>query len=255
MKKIILQNPGYLLTPICLVILLTSACSQNREWVRVEHPGKYDLIRMGHKEINGEKFRVTRVNHKTFLSYPDVHGPSFFSAYLLENTKIMQGETVLDMGAGSGIQAIFAAYHAKQVLATDISERALENTLINARQHGLEDRITVRKSDLFNSIKLGETFDVIITNIPIPWNDKKEEDWDLKERYFHQVARHLNPGGRIYFLDVLLDNLPRTQKVIEENKLKIMNISMVHVDNDKNNYELLVYRIEHAPPPPEKPRS
>ncbi|WP_455198458.1 tRNA (adenine(22)-N(1))-methyltransferase TrmK [Kaarinaea lacus] len=252
MKRIASRRAGFSASIVFPAFLLLIGCSHNQQWEKVDHPGSYDLVKMGNKEVDGEKFRVTNVHGKTFLSYPEVHGPSFFSAYLLEHSNVQRGETVLDMGTGSGILAIFAAEYAEHVLATDISEKALENTLINARRHNLEDKITVRKSDLFNSINPDEKFDVILTNIPIPWDEKPGEVWELQERYFQQAAKHLNPGGRIYYLAISLNNVARTKMMIEENKLKIMHIDMVHVDNNDNDYELLVYHIEHMPPAPEK---
>ena len=231
------------------IFIVLAGCGQHQQWNRIEHPGSYELINMGDIDLNGERVRVTKAHDKIFYSFIQTNGPSFYSTYLLEHTEVKKGESVLDMGTGSGIQAIFAAENAGRVLATDITERTLENTILNARYHGVSDKIAVRKSDLFDDIKPEEKFDVIIVNIPFPWYDESEENWKLLERFFRDTGKHLNPHGRIYFLGGILDNLPRTHKIIEKNRLKIMHVNMTYIDNNDNDYELLVYHIQHAPPP------
>lgn len=235
-----------LLAILLHAILLLVGCSHNQDWVKVEHPGSLELINMGYDEHEGNKVRVTRAHDKIFLSYLEINGPSFFSTYLLENTEVKQGESVLDMGTGSGIQAVYAAENASHVLAVDIVERAVRNTQINARLHGLENKITARKSDLFDNIRSDEKFDVIISNIPFPWDEKSQEHWDIQERFFRDVGQHLNPNGRIYFLSGLMDNLPRTKQLVEKNNLKIMKANMVFIEDEKYGYELIIYQIKHS---------
>lgn len=231
---------------ILLAILVLSGCSNNQNWVKVDHPGNLELITMGYADHGEDKVRVTKAHDKIFLSLIDIKGPSFFSTYLLENTEVKEGETVLDMGTGSGIQAIYAAENASHVLAVDIEERAIRNAMINARRHGVEDKITVRKSDLFNNIMPEEKFDVIITSIPFPWDENSQGFWKLQERFFNDVGNHLNPDGRIYFLSGLLDNLPYTRELIEKNNLKIVKMSMVFIDDKKYKYEMFTYTIKRA---------
>ena len=229
-----------------LLLLLLTGCSHNQNWARIDHPGSLDLINMGNENFGDEVVRITKAHDKIFLSFYDIYGPSFFSTFLLENTEVKKGETVLDMGTGSGIQAIYAAENASHVLAVDITERAIKNTLLNAKRHGVEDKISVRKSDLFNNISPDEKFDVIISNIPFPWDEKSQGHWKLQERFFNDVGKHLNPDGRIYFLSGLLDNLPYTRELVEKNNLKIVKMNMVYIDNLKYQYEMFTYLIKRA---------
>ena len=198
-------------------LLMLTGCSQHQQWGRVEHPGDYDLVKMGHTNLDGETFRVTKAHDKIFLSYPDTEGPSFFSTYLLKHTKINKGESVLDVGTGSGIQAVYAAENASHVLAIDIT------------------------------ITIDEKFYVIIVNIPFPWYDKSQDYWKLQERFFQDVGGHLNPDGRIYLLAGILNNLQITKELIGKSNLRIMRIDMTYIDNKEHDYELLVYMIKHAP--------
>ena len=61
---------------------------------------------------------------------------------------------------------MYAAEKTNHVLAMDIDDIALENTLINARYHNVDNKISVRQSDLFNALEPDEKFDVIFSSIP-----------------------------------------------------------------------------------------
>lgn len=73
---------------------------------------------------------------------------------------------VLDLCTGSGCLAILAAYAFPNaaVVGADVSAAALQVAERNVTDHGLEDRVTLVKSDLFDGVE-GE-FDLIISNPP-----------------------------------------------------------------------------------------
>jgi len=76
-------------------------------------------------------------------------------------------ERVLDLCTGSGCLAILAAYHFPNAVvdAVDISKGALEVAARNVGEHGLNERITLHRGDLF--APLGKArYDLIITNPP-----------------------------------------------------------------------------------------
>lgn len=72
-------------------------------------------------------------------------------------------ERVLDLGTGCGIQALHAARFAAQVVATDISDRALRLAAFNAELNGVE--LDLREGSLFDPVA-GERFDRIVSNPP-----------------------------------------------------------------------------------------
>jgi methylase of polypeptide subunit release factors len=73
-------------------------------------------------------------------------------------------DTVLDLGTGCGIQALHASRHARRVIATDISERALELAAFNAELNGVAN-IEFRQGSLFEPVS-GERFAQIVSNPP-----------------------------------------------------------------------------------------
>ena len=79
-----------------------------------------------------------------------------FFASRLDARLIGAGTSVLDMGTGSGVCALFAARHARRVVAVDISSAAVRCTRLNAALNHLEDRIDVRHGDLFAPVLSGK---------------------------------------------------------------------------------------------------
>ena len=87
----------------------------------------------------------------------------------LEALAHLQGfENVLDMGCGSGILALQAAYQWHvPVLAADISKEAVATTRANAEKNSLQDLITAIHSDGFDHTTIAQRapYDVMIMNI------------------------------------------------------------------------------------------
>lgn len=125
-----------------------------------------------------------------------------------------QVQTALDLCTGSGCLAILLAHafpHA-QVSALDISRDALQVAKRNVADYGLEDRIELLQSDLFQAVQ-GRTYDVIVSNPPyvnqpamqtLPQEYQREpalalasgaDGLDHVRVIVSQAARHLNPGG------------------------------------------------------------
>ena len=75
-----------------------------------------------------------------------------------------QPNRALDVGTGSGVQALLAARHARRVVATDVNKRALLYAELNAALNGLEN-IEFRRGSLFEPAG-GEYFDLVTCNAP-----------------------------------------------------------------------------------------
>lgn len=162
-----------------------------------------------------------QVRDLTFTVFPGVFQPAPDSLALLRHTRIHPGESVLDMGTGAGVQAIFAARTARHVVATDINPAAARNTRHNARRLGVADKISVRQGDLFAPIGPRERFDVILFNIEYPNSDADLALWQVHERFFAQVRQHLRPGGRIYYQFGLQRNMARLRDMLARHGLRI----------------------------------
>lgn len=119
----------------------------------------------------------------------------------------VKGKTVLDVGTGTGIQAILAAKHgALDVTALDISDEAIECARHNIEANGVESVVSLVKSDLFMEMK-DKTFDVIIANLPfvdypavgVAEAALYDPGLILHKRFFSEARGHLSEGGVIIF--------------------------------------------------------
>jgi release factor glutamine methyltransferase len=151
--------------------------------------------------------KTIRYLGKIFLVYPNTFWPFKDSQPLVQNFQIKDGESVLDVGTGSGVIAVFACYRgAARVVAVDINPSAIKSAKYNAKLHGFDKSIEIRRSNLFDRIK-PEKFDVITANLPFrnkPAHDlvaQSQWDTDFKtnKRFFEEVGRYLKPNGRVYF--------------------------------------------------------
>lgn len=97
---------------------------------------------------------------------------------ILRNFPDVRGKRVLDIGTGTGILAITAAREgAREVVATDVTEAALENARRNIESTGTSAVITLSNEEKFEEIP--GPFDVIIMNIIFAHSP---EDPETKER-------------------------------------------------------------------------
>jgi methylase of polypeptide subunit release factors len=92
-----------------------------------------------------------------------VLGAGSASSTLAGITVPTDGGSVLDLGTGSGIQALQAARTAARVVGSDVSGRALRFAALNAALNGVE--VDLREGDLYAPVA-GERFDRIVSNPP-----------------------------------------------------------------------------------------
>ena len=76
--------------------------------------------------------------------------------------------TALDVGTGSGAIALSLAFEGgfASVLATDVDEKALDVARRNRDAAALADRVELRLGPLFEPVRPGERFDVVVSNPP-----------------------------------------------------------------------------------------
>ena len=120
-------------------------------------------------------------------------------------------ESVLDLGCGSGIQALHASRHATRIVATDLSARALAFARFTTALNGVQ--IELRQGSLWEPVA-GEQFDLIISNPPFVITprstDEAQGSWTYRDggragdsllaELLAELPAHLAPGGRAVML-------------------------------------------------------
>jgi release factor glutamine methyltransferase len=128
-------------------------------------------------------------------------------------------QVILDLCTGTGAIAIALARELPQarVVATDISRRALRIARINAEAHGVAERVTFLRGNLWRAlddgVMLGRQADLIVSNPPyipssaietlmpeVQWEPRRALDGGPDGLTFHReiirgAPRRLRPGG------------------------------------------------------------
>jgi HemK-related putative methylase len=152
-----------------------------------------------------DDYLIERVLGMPFVVTPSVFNPKVprtgeFLASLVDLSLVKCDAEVLDMGTGCGVCAVFAARHARRVVAVDINAAAVRCARINAQLNHLEHKIDVRHGDLFAPVA-AERFDLILFNPPFlrgAPRDDRDRAWrssDVAERFAAGLGAHLKPGG------------------------------------------------------------
>ncbi len=131
-----------------------------------------------------------------------VYPPGTDSVMLAEAVPTREGERVLDLCTGSGIQALQVAPRAAGVTAVDIGLRAAALARCNAALNGIVG-VTVRQGDLYAPVR-GEQFDLVIANPPFVPARRRGPAYHsggprgdrVLRRVVAGLEAHLRPGGR-----------------------------------------------------------
>ncbi len=115
----------------------------------------------------------------------------------------------LDLGTGSGVQALHLSVHAESIVATDVSERALAFARFNAALAGVD--VDLRIGDLLDPVA-GERFSLVVSNPPFVITPRRDDVPRYEYRdggragdsvvrsLVRQVGSVLEPGGVAQFL-------------------------------------------------------
>ncbi len=172
-----------------------------------------------------------------FHIYEDVYEPAEDSFLFAENFTVVEDDSVLDMGTGCGILGIIAADKAARVIAVDVNPDAVRCAKINAELNHVAGKMSFVQGDLFNSIKMGETFDLILFNAPyLPCKlsgstSSLERAWagghfgrQVIDRFIPEIPEYLKRKGRIFLMQSTLSDVDKT---LQEFEYKGLNARVV----------------------------
>lgn len=112
-----------------------------------------------------------------------------------------EGETVVDLGSGAGIDVFLSANRVGKkgkVIGIDMTDKMLERAWGNAKAHGYSN-VEFRKGDIEKHIPVeNDSVDLVISNCVVNLTTVKSDA-------FRQVHRILKNGGRMIISDLVTD--------------------------------------------------
>jgi methylase of polypeptide subunit release factors len=113
----------------------------------------------------------------------------------------------LDLGTGSGVQALHLSRHCDRVVATDVNPRALAMARLTARLNGAD--LDLRAGDLYDPVA-DEEFDLVVSNPPfvvssgagdrLTYRDSELPGDELVARVVRGSQQRLAPDGTAHVL-------------------------------------------------------
>ena len=158
-----------------------------------------------------------------------VYIPSDDTFLLAKNLEIKEGQSVLEIGTGSGLVSMYASLLTDDVTATDINYNALELAEKNFKLNNI-NTIKLEFGDLFEPVK-DKKFDVILFNTPyLPTDSEDIINDDLNyafdggldgrkviDRFINEVSNHLNDKGIVQIIQSSLSDNDRTLHMFDRN--------------------------------------
>ncbi len=150
--------------------------------------------------------------------------------------EVCDGDRILDLCTGSGCILLSLLHYSNGStgVGTDLSEDAVAAARKNACRLGLSDRSDWRTGDLFEALKPGERFDIIVSNPPYIRRetigelapevriheprmalDGGEDGLDFYRRIIPGAADHLVTGGML-FLEIGYDQAEQVSALMED---------------------------------------
>ncbi len=182
------------------------------------------------------------------LAFGEIYEPREDSYLLQKYVKKYSNGIVLDLGTGSGIQAVTAAEkkNVRKVIATDISRKVIDE----CKRKINNKKIRFLQSDLFEYVPLIK-FDTVIFNPPYLPQDVKLKDltiyggkkgYETIKRFLSDVNKYLKTNGKILLLFSSLTKQEMVNRFIENNLLDFKLLEKQHLFFE----DLFVYLLEKS---------
>ncbi|WP_405322130.1 HemK2/MTQ2 family protein methyltransferase [Methanobrevibacter thaueri] len=160
-------------------------------------------------------------------THENVYVPAEDSYLLAENLEIKEGQSVLEIGTGSGIVAMYASRLTDKITVSDINFDACELARKNFEANNIEN-IEILFGNMFEPVE-NRKFDVILFNTPyLPTEDDEVIDDTINyafdgglngrkviDLFLNEVGNHLNDGGIVQMIQSSLSGNEETLEKLD----------------------------------------
>ncbi|WP_326556429.1 methyltransferase [Micromonospora sp. NBC_01796] len=222
-----------------------------REW----HENAYRQARAeaGPESGTGQTFEYL---DRVLVVPPQVH-PITGMSHLLGGAvlaEVRETDRVLDMGTGSGVNAILAASKSSRVVAVDINPYAVDAATANAERNGVADRVDVRHSDVFGAVD--GVFDLIVFDPPFRWfaprdlleGASTDENYQAMTAFFTQAREHLTADGRMLIFFGSSGDLTYLRHLIDATGFTATVLAQQSLVRDGWQVDYFTFRLTGAQP-------
>lgn len=163
--------------------------------------------------------------------------------------EVRAGDRVLDMGTGSGVNAILAASTATEVVAVDINPRAVDAARQNAARNGVAGRVDVRHGDVFST--LDGQFDLIVFDPPFRWFRPRtllemastDENYRALTRFVRDAGRYLRANGRMLMFFGTSGDLGYLHRLLADEGFTAETLAHADTVKDGMRVDYYTYRV------------
>lgn len=197
---------------------------------------------IGHKEFYGRKFLV---DHNTLIPRPETELLVDAILDYIENNNLKDHSLqILDIGTGSGNISCTLGLELdnSKIIATDISEEALNIANKNVKAFCISNKVNLIKSNLFSDLNsFKNSFDIIVSNPP--YIAKEEESLVAYEtkNFEPTKALYAEESGLRFYREIL----EQSKKFLKKNGMLFFEIGYNQIDNIVNLANKNSFRIDN----------